>query len=540
MAKKKSEIADGFVPRRPLGGRGAVPDESGLRPSTENNHLSHAGDDPELSHSSLSPHDEGGLSRNEIDASLNEIEDEQGHGQARLRNRRKPLKKKKFIKRILLLVVLLIVAAGIFLGIKFLQASESIFQGNILGFVQTQPLREDANGRSNIVLFGTSEDNEGGTHPGAWLTDSIMVISLDQDKKDAFTFSIPRDLWVEYGQACAAGYEGRINALYQCYSNQGQDEEAGTAALRRVLRTVTGLDIQYYVHVNYSVVRDVVDAVGGVDVDIQSDPVSVGGVLDRNFDWKCNYTCYYVKYDNGVHHLDGEHALALARARGDNNGQATYGLSRSNYDREINQQKIAVALKEKALSAGTLTNFGKISNLLDALGKNLRTNFDTSEIRTLMGLGEDIPSESITRLTLVDADPAVFVNDSVNGASIVRSTDGFNEYDSIIDYLQRQLSSDPVVREDASVGVFNGTEVAGLAQQNADTLSEKNFNVAYIGNALKSDYTTHKIYDLSGGKMPKTVAKLESLYGVTATTEAAPFATTGIDVVLIVAEPESN
>lgn len=538
MAKKNNARIDGFISRRSIGGRNEVSAESGLRPSFENSKLSHAGDDREIKGSSLAPLNEGGLSRSVIDESLNEIEqDKDDHAK---RSRRKPINSKKLAKRIILAIIALALVGAIFVGVKFLMAGGSIFKGNLLGLVQSQPLKQDANGRSNIVVFGTSEDDEGGNHPGAWLTDSIMIISLDQSNNNAYTFSIPRDLWVSYDQACVAGYEGRINALYQCYSNDGKNEKAGTDAMRKALKTVTGLDIQYYVHVNYSVVRDVVDAVGGVDVDIQSDPVSVGGILDRNFDWKCNYTCYYVKYDNGVHHLDGEHALALARARGDNNGQLTYGLSRSNYDREINQQKIAVALKEKALSVGTLTNIGKVTSLLDALGKNLRTNFDTSEIRTLMRLGQDIPTESITRVALVDAEPAIFTNDSVNGASIVRAVDGFNVYDSIIAYLKRKLSSDPVVREDANVGVYNGTVTSGLAQDTANSLTEQNFKIAYVGNALSTNYKTYKIYDLSKGKKPETIAKLEKLYGVTVSTDAAPFATTGIDIILIVGKTATN
>src|SRR5690606_25089293 len=145
-------------------------------------------------------------------------------------------------------------------------------------------------------IFGTSEDSEGGNHPGAWLTDSIMVVSVDQNKKDAFTFNIPRDLWVQYDTTCLSGTEGRINALYACHSNDGQNGEAGTDALRKTLTEVTGMDIQYYAHVNYSVIRDAVNAVGGVEVVIESrDP---RGILDRNFDWECNYECHYVKYEN--------------------------------------------------------------------------------------------------------------------------------------------------------------------------------------------------------------------------------------------------
>lgn len=77
---------------------------------------------------------------------------------------------------------------------------------------------------------------------------------------------------------------------------------------------MTGLDVQYYAHINYTVVREAVDAVGGVDVKIESsDP---RGILDRNFDWKCNCECYYVNYKNGeVAHMDGEHALAFMRTQ---------------------------------------------------------------------------------------------------------------------------------------------------------------------------------------------------------------------------------
>ncbi len=533
MVKKNNASMDGFVPRRSIGGRQDVAQESGLTPSFKDSSLSHARDERELKGSALAPQSEGGLTRDVIDASLNEIEFQPEEPKKKRHHQRKPLSKKKLIGRIFLFILIAGLAVGGYVGAKFLMASGSVFKGNILGLVQSQPLKQDENGRTNIVVFGTSEDDEGGTHPGAWLTDSIMIISLDQNENNAYTFSIPRDLWVKYGRACAAGYEGRINALYQCYSNEGKDETAGTDALRGVLKTAMGLDVQYYVHVNYGVVVDVVDAVGGVDVDIQSDPVSAGGILDRNFDWKCKYTCYYVKYDNGVHHLDGEHALALARARGD--VAPTYGLSRSNYDREINQQKIAVALKEKALSVGTLTNIGTVTSLLDALGANLRTNFDTSEIRTLMKLGSDIPTESITSLSLVDATPAVFTNDTVSGASIVRSSDGFYDFTTLQGYLAQQLSSDPVVREAAGIGVYNGTSTYGLAQKTADALEEEGYVVTAVRNADTTSYTSYVLYDVSDGAKPQTLAKLADAYGVVPSTDTPPFAVpTGVDIVLIV------
>ena len=84
--------------------------------------------------------------------------------------------------------------------------------------MQNQPLAKDANGRSNFVIFGTAEDDEGGEHGGANLTDSILVLSVDQAKKDAYMISLPRDLWVTYADTCTVGNQGKLNAAYYCAS----------------------------------------------------------------------------------------------------------------------------------------------------------------------------------------------------------------------------------------------------------------------------------------------------------------------------------
>ena len=62
-------------------------------------------------------------------------------------------------------------------------ASSHIFKGDIFGLIQQKELKADSNGRSNILLLGTSEDDPG--HEGSYLTDSIMILSISQSKKDA-------------------------------------------------------------------------------------------------------------------------------------------------------------------------------------------------------------------------------------------------------------------------------------------------------------------------------------------------------------------
>lgn len=530
--RQQQPSLDGFVPRRPgsqLGERhGTTPRQEvkqGLRPSSE----------PSVRNqpTTLRPSPTASI-RSEIDESLKRIDTGEGEIGGKKGRRRKDKKPKSKVRRIIkwvsIALVVILVAVGAYVAYKALRASNNIFKGNIFDIVQNQPLKEDANGRSNILVFGTSEDDPG--HGGADLTDSIMVISVNQKKKDAYMVSIPRDLYVEYGAVCAEGYRGKINSMYSCFSENGNDEAAGANALKGKVGEVLGLDIQYYVHLNYTAVRQAVDAVGGVDVKIESsDP---RGILDRNFDWKCNYQCYYVNYKNGeVAHMDGEHALAFSRAR---NASGGYGLPNGNFDREKNQQKVIKALREKAASAGTLTNVGKVTSLIDALGNNLRTNFETKEIRTLMKLGTDIKSEAIQQVSLVEEGNMLVTNGNISGASIVQPVAGLFDYSAIKAYIHKTLNATDVTREAAGIAVYNASGVAGQAQTEADKLSEKGMNIVAIDNAPEGEYSGVEIYQIGEGKKA-TKAALEKMYNTKVKTTAPPVpAPEGTNFVVIIAK----
>lgn len=489
-----------------------------------------------------------GIARKDIDSSLKgiDIDDpKKGKGGKKGRKKKGPIsKKKRIIKWSIIGVLVLILGFAGFMAYKVLTAGGNIFKGGILDIIQSQPLKEDANGRSNILILGTSEDDPG--HGGAYLTDSMMVMSIDQHKKIVDMFSIPRDLYVEYGMACNSGYQGKINEYFNCVNSDWKSKSAEDERLtktRQFIGSIFGIDIQYGVHVNNTVIKQAVDAVGGVDVDIQGDGdvpygVQPGSILDRNFDWRCNYTCYLVKYSPGVHHIDGLHALFLAQARGDT--APTYGLARSNFDREINQQKIIVALKEKAASSGTFTNPLKVTGLLDALGNNLRTNFETKEIRTLMRLGSEIDSKNINRLNLSDGDKAVVESGQEGGASVVVPTAGVFNYTEIRAFIAKALTSNEVTREGANVVVLNGSGKAGVAQTQADKLTSAGFTVSGVDTAPEGTYAEVEIYQIGKG-MAKTKAKLESTYKVKVKTSAPPAAVAeGTNFVIIFGKDPSS
>ncbi len=542
--RKNPNSVDGFVPRRHTGVLGEHHEKStppeGFKP-VERPQLGEAGKPLQTNETSQPV---GVVSRAEIDESLAGIDNEEPVKKRGLFGRRKKpqrvakvqSRRKKIIKRSLIALAILLAIVGGYMLVHFIMTTGKVFQGNILGLFSNQPLKMDANGRSNVLVFGTSEDDPG--HEAPYLTDSIMVVSIDQKKKNAYMLSIPRDLWVEYGKACLSGYEGKINEVYGCNSELGKNEKEGATALRKKVGSILGLDIQYYAHVNYSVVRDVVKATGPITVDIQGsngDP----GVMDSNFDWKCgpDYATrikrcppngHFIDYKNGPAVLDAEHALYLAQARGDR--APTYGLSRSNFDREINQQKIVKAIREKALSVGTLANFGKVTALMDAIGNNLRTNFETAEIRTLVSLASDIPSEDIKSLSFIEQGNELMVGAGFSGAVVPAA--GIFEYGQIQAFIAKSLSSNAVVREAAEVVVLNGTEEIGLAQKEADILTKKGYTITSTDNSA-SNYETTAVYKLKKG-YAGTKAALEKRYGVTVQTKLPADITVDVGTVFVV------
>lgn len=554
MTKKNASI-DGFIPRRPgseVGERHVVNASSGVPPRKE----LHSEDD--LQNVPLgAPRPGQVIGRSDIDESLNQIDDPfQPQGDRKLsRREKKRLKKEgrtraqKIRKRIIISAIIVIAAVllaiGGFLVYKALNASGNVFNGSFMDLIQNQPLKEDVNGRSNFLIVGTSEDDPG--HEAGYLTDSIMVLSINQTKKDAYMFSIPRDLYVEYGTACLSGYRGKINVYFSC-SNQGEDDAAEQdrlAKTQKLIGDIVGLDIQYGVHVNYTVMRDVVKALGN-EITVTIDSRHPLGVMDSNFDWKCGATrterlkrCppegHFIQYPNGEAKLDAEHALYLAQARGDR--APTYGFEQSNFDRERNQQMIAVAIRDKALSAGTLTNLGAVTGLIDALGNNLRTNIATKEVRTLMDVAQHIDNANIKSLDFYSDDNRLLTTGNVPGAgSSVYPAAGLYNYSDLRAYIRKQLTSEPFIKEDPHVTVLNGSGETGVAQLAAEALEEKGFTIDSIDNAPDGSYGKVTIYQVSADKTA-SAAKLKEIYGVTPKTTKPPVSVTGdTDFVVIIGD----
>lgn len=453
-------------------------------------------------------------------------------------------RRKKWLVWSIVSILAVILGVGGFLAVKAWLVSNGVFNGgNIISLIAPgTPLKTDDQGRTNILVFGTSQDDtahqqaDGGG--GMWLTDSILLVSLDQKAGTVRMVSIPRDLWVAVDN-CDVGSDAKINVVYECASGlmssgdaTGNDykqvDKDGANALMQTVATVTGITPQYYVHANYTVLRDTVNAVGGIDVNIVGDGAS--GIYDTNFDWDCpngNRTCKNVYYPkDGTYHLDGTQALYLARARGDTGAYSylDFGLARGDFDRQMNQQKILTALQKKATTASVLANPLALNNLLDAFGNNITMSLSGGEIKTLLDFSHKVSANNIKSVSLVDDGHSVLTTDMVDGQSVVIPIAGIQDYSDVITYLAKQMSTNPVVTEAATVSIYNASGVTGAAGNLQTKLEKSGYTVAEIGDAPGSAAGSgqYTIYDHSDGSKPKTLAGLKDTLKATATTSLLP------------------
>lgn len=417
------------------------------------------------------------------------------------------LSKGKIIKRIVIIIIVVLLGIAGYLGVKALLASGKIFKGNPLAiFTNKARLAEDKNGRTNILIFGTSGYSMSeNAWDGAMLTDSIMLVSIDQDKNNAYMISLPRDLYVKYKCPALGRTSGKLNEVFYCAYTKNKDEKAGAQALMSKVGEILGLNVHYYMHADWTALVQSVNAVGGVDVKIES--TDRRGIYDSGTK---------LRFANGeIAHLDGEKALALARARNHNPGD--YGLAGSNYDREKNQQKILAALQQKALAVGTILNPTSVNGLINSMGDNLISSFDTSHVQTLIGVASKLKLAEIKQLPFVgrqDGGEDLIQSYSSGGAYVGEvPVAGVFDYSVIQAYIAKNLSKNPVVREGAVIDVLNGSGQEGLAAGKAAGLKTDGYTVGVVSNAPTLATPAVTIYQLNSA-MAKTAEALKHKYNV--------------------------
>lgn len=399
-------------------------------------------------------------------------------------------------------VLVLGVIIGGWLGWKVIGNLDKIFHGNPFSdagaLLSSTTLKGEAQGRVNVLLAGDSADRIDAAQNGGNLTDSLMVVSINTKNHTAFMLSIPRDLWVSIPNSGS----GKINSVY---------ETGGMSGLESLINNDLGIPIDYYALVNYGAFEGIVNAVGGVSIDIQSpDPRGL-------YDPQPFPGAQVLKLTNGVHQLDGEQALDLARARGD--AYRAYGFPQGDFNRTQHQRQLLVAIAQRAESIGVVGNPLRVSKIFDTLGSNIKTDLTLADVLALNRLTKGINPSTIASLSYSygGTNPLLTNYTAPSGQDGIIPAAGIGNYSQLKAYYEQQVSNNPVAKEGATVVVLNGSDVLGLAHQKETSLEKNGFNVSYVTDA-STEYPGTMIVDQSNGKDPAAKAALHQLFSTNTTT----------------------
>ncbi|MDN5274412.1 MAG: cell envelope-related function transcriptional attenuator, LytR/CpsA family protein nonfunctional [Candidatus Saccharibacteria bacterium] len=282
--------------------------------------------------------------------------------------------------------------------------------------LEPEALNGEETGRVNLLIAGNSADDPG--HNGSSLTDSIMVASMDMTTKKLTLISIPRDLWVNYG-----GSSMKINAVYT---------QGGMDALKQQVEGILGITINHQVLINYSAFKSMIDAVGGIDVTIDSSDSR--GIYDPMIGFSIG---------NGTQHLDGTQALLLARSRNDPtyDGRIAYGLPNGDFDRQMYQRKILQVLITKLTTVKTLINPTTLPDIIDSFSGNVTSDLTAGQLRRLYDLSKQISTTD--SISIRGDDNSLLLADytSYNGQSALIPRAGADDYTVIKQYVATYMTA---------------------------------------------------------------------------------------------------
>jgi len=387
----------------------------------------------------------------------------------------------------------------------------------------------------NILLLGMG----GEQNDAPYLTDSMMAVTIDPTTGRVMLLSIPRDLTVHMNlqNPPTRIWTNKINAAFEvpyvsiicCVAPEYTGRDGGGHAAEHEVGKVTGLTFDRYIGVDFVAFRDMVNALGGVDVCLSTN-------LD---DWEYpNYNNGYmpIHYKAGCQHLNGEQALQISRSR-----HAVQPQQQSDFGRAKRQQDVMQAIKKKAT---TVNGFSKAPQLLDALQKNIHTNMSLSDMKAIYDWGKNLPDTSIIRVALTAPSPLGEGNllDSGNcgmGPNVSQLCPDDPSYNMIKRYVASVFIDPKVLGEKAPIQFTNG---ANNYFYGLDTRVVSMFDptgLQLLDTVVHPAVAQTQILDYSGGQYPLTTKWLQGFFGgtVIAATPGNPAPargqqTTGIVVVL--------
>ncbi|HHV17487.1 MAG TPA: LCP family protein [Thermoanaerobacterales bacterium] len=298
-------------------------------------------------------------------------------------------------------------------------------------------------GRQNILLLGMDAGTIGAKEEhNRHRSDTIIVVSLDKKNKDVKILSIPRDTRIKIG-----GYG--IQKINAATAFGGPDLAVKT------VKDFLGVPIHNYVAVKLSSFRNIVDVLGGVEIDIKermkyTDPV--GNI--------------YIDLHPGQQLLDGDKAEQFVRYR--EYPDADVGRVKA-------QQQFMEALIDKALRPATIL---KLPKIIDVVQENVETDIQPLEFASLANFGRQIKQDDI-KMYIIPGE-----------GKYISGTSYFLPFQNQMNEMIDEIFFDD---GNIKVAVLNGNGAKGVASKVATELESQGFKVVTVANADSFDYDTTTI-----------------------------------------------
>jgi LCP family protein required for cell wall assembly len=388
----------------------------------------------------------------------------------------------------------------------------------------------------NILLLGMG----GEQNDAPYLTDSIMAVTIDPTTGRVMLLSIPRDLVVHMNlqNPPTRIWTNKINAAFEvpyiniicCVAPEFTGRDGGGHAAEHEVSKVTGLTFDRYIGVDFVAFRDMVNALGGIDVCLSTN-------LDDNEypDYTNGYWRGGIHYKAGCMHASGEQALQISRSR-----HAIQPQQQSDFGRAKRQQDVMQAIKKKAT---TVNGFSKAPQLLDALQKNIHTDMSLSDMKAIYDWGKNLPDSSIIRVALTAPSPLGEGNllDSGNcgmGPYVSQLCPDDPSYNMIKKYVASVFIDPKVLGEKAPIQFTNGANNFYALDTRVVSMFDPT-GLQLLDTVPHAPVPQTQILDYSGGQYPLTTKWLQGFFGgtVIAATPGNPAPargqqTTGVVVVL--------
>lgn len=413
-------------------------------------------------------------------------------------------KKKRPFLTILFIFLVLIIGSGLYFGYKGYMTGKGIglnlSPSDLIGKQKEPELEKDSTGvYTNILIVGIDTRAKLKT----FNTDVIIVASYNHKTKDIVMISIPRDFCTKVNPSKTS--YGKINSAYSIY--EAKEKGSGLEGLKGIVEEITGMEIQYYAMINFNGFVELVDAVGGLYINVEN------SFTDYNYPAERGYGTQTISFKAGPQLMDGDTALKYARSR-----QSQQNQEGSDYARAKRQHKVIDAFIKKVLSTETLLNPNKVMSLLTSIQDNVKVSeFTIDDIQAGVNILKSLSSENSTSSTYSFVlDPTIGNYSLIShqpscGEYNIGPKEGLGRYTKLGEYINLALSYPALYSENPSIYSYD----TGLGYQNTKTKTDelktkfKYLNIKFQGTKFNDKEGTY-IYSNTTDKFSKSVDILAS------------------------------